>query len=61
MIEINNQHTIRIFFESQDKKSYTLEGKNMTCKPINITKTDLLKNITILGKVIEAKNKSAFK
>ena len=61
LIKINNQNTIRIFWESQDKKSYTLEGRNMSCKPILIQKSDLLNTITILGKVVEIKNRSAFK
>lgn len=61
LIKINNQNTIRVFWESQDKKSYTLEGRNMSCKPILIQKSDLLATITILGKVVEIKNRSAFK
>lgn len=61
LIKINNQNTIRTFWESQDKTSYTLEGRNMSCKPMNIKKSDLLNTITILGKVVEIRNRSAFK
>lgn len=61
LIEIDNQQTIRRFIESQDKTYYTLQGMNMTCKPINIKKEELQDRITILGKVIKVENKSAFK
>lgn len=61
LIKMNSQYTVRRFIESQDKKSYTLEGMNIACKTINISKSNLLTSITILGRVVEIKNKSAFK
>ena len=61
LIKMNNKRTIRTFLESQDKTSYTLEGRNIACKPIVIKKTTLPNELTILGKVVEVKNKSAFK
>lgn len=61
LIQINGQHTIRRFLESQDKTSYTLDATNVACKPISIKKSDLSNTLTILGRVVEIKNKSAFK
>ena len=61
LIKLNNQETIRRFLESQDKTYYTLVAMNVACKSIDIKKSDLLGTITILGKVVEAKNRSAFK
>lgn len=61
LIEINTQQTIRRFIESQDKTYYTLQGMNMTCKPINIKKEELQDKLIILGKVIKVENSSAFK
>lgn len=61
LIKMDTQYTVRRFIESQDKKSYTLEGMNIACKTINISKSNLLASITILGRVVEIKNKSAFK
>lgn len=61
LVEMNKQYTIRRFIESQDKTYYTLQGMNMSCKPINIKKEELQDKITILGKVVKAENQSAFK
>lgn len=61
LIEIDNQQTIRRFIESQDKTYYTLQGMNISYKPINIKKEELQEKITILGKVIRVENSSAFK
>ncbi len=61
LIKINNQNTIRRFVESQDKTYYTLDATNIACKPIDVKKADLFKTLTVLGRVVEIKNKSAFK
>ena len=61
LIKLNGQLTIRRFLESQDKTFYTLEGMNVACKTINVKKLDLSTTLVVLGKVVEVKNKSAFK
>ncbi len=61
LIQINGHHTIRRFLESQDKTYYTLNATNVACKPMDIKKSDLSNTLTVLGRVVEIKNKSALK
>lgn len=60
LINIDNKNTIRKFILSKDKKYYSLVAMNRCYKDIDISINDLDK-IKILGRVIESKNKSAFK
>lgn len=61
LLKINGTTTIRDVFESSDKQKYTLRGRNVLCKPIEISKDDFNKKITVLGRVVRAELSSAFK
>lgn len=61
LIELNNKKTIRKIVLSEDEEYYQLIGMNSYCKTIDISKELIGEQIKILGKVVEAKNKSAFK
>lgn len=60
LIKLNSKSTIRKIVESDDKTYYTLLAMNHGYKPINISKANIGK-ITIIGKVVKAENRSAFK
>lgn len=60
LINMDNKNTIRKFILDETKKYYKLIAMNGCYKDI-IIKKDELSKIKILGKVVQAKNKSAFK
>lgn len=60
LIKLNNSYTIRKIVESTDKTYYILSAMNYGYKPITIKKDDI-KKIKIIGKVVKAENRSAFK
>lgn len=61
LIELDNTTTVRDIFESVDKQSYTLRGRNVLCQPIDMNKDDFNKTITVLGRVVRVELSSAFK
>lgn len=61
LIKLNNKNTIRKIELSEDKTFYILVAMNAYYKVIQIPKDELYVQIQILGKVIKAENKSAFK
>lgn len=61
LIKLDNKTTIRKIVLSEDKTYYTLIAMNACYKTINIPKDTFYVQIQILGKVIKAENKSAFK
>lgn len=61
LIKLENKNTIRKIVLSEDKKNYILLAMNPHYKTIEIPKDEILDQIKILGIVVEAKNKSAFK
>ncbi len=60
LINIDNSTTIRKFILSEDKTYYTLIAMNGCYKNIDLKINDINK-IRILGRVVKAENKSAFK
>ena len=60
LINIENKNTIRKFILSDDKTYYKLLALNPMYKNIDLKITDISR-IKILGRVVESKNKSAFK
>ena len=61
LIKLANKNTIRKVELSEDKTFYALTAMNAYYKVINIPKDELYNEIQILGKVVKAENKSAFK
>ncbi len=60
LINIDNHNTIRKFILSEDKTYYSLVAMNGCYKNMDLKITDINK-IKILGRIIKAENKSAFK
>lgn len=60
LIILDNKKTIRKFILSSDKTYYSLVAMNGYYKNVDI-KTNEINKIPILGKVVQTKNKSAFK
>ncbi|MCI8655449.1 MAG: helix-turn-helix domain-containing protein [Clostridia bacterium] len=61
LIKLADKNTIRKIELNDDKTSYILTAMNAYYKVIQIPKDDFYLQIQILGKVIKAENKSAFK
>lgn len=61
LILLNKVKTIRKIESDEIKDNFTLIAMNAYYKKINIPKNNLYNQIQILGKVIKAENKSAFK
>ena len=60
LIILDNKTTIRKIITTEDKSYYELIAMNPCYKAVKIY-TDQISQITILGKVVKAENKSAFK
>lgn len=61
LIKLDNTNTIRKIVLNEEKNCYTLIAMNACYKTIDIAKDDFNNKIEILGKVVKAENKSAFK
>ncbi|MEI3355719.1 MAG: S24 family peptidase [Clostridia bacterium] len=61
LIKLAGKNTIRKIELSEDKAFYTLTAMNAYYKVINIPTDELYNQIQIIGKVVKAENKSAFK
>lgn len=61
LIKLAGKNTIRKIELSDDKSFYILTAMNAYYKVINIPTDNLYSEIQILGKVVKAENKSAFK
>lgn len=61
LIKLAGKNTIRKIELSEDKAFYTLTAMNAYYKVINISTDELYNQIQIIGKVVKAENKSAFK
>lgn len=61
LMKLNGKNTIRKIVLDKEKNIYHLVAMNTYCKTIDIPIHNIYNEIKILGKVIKAENKSAFK
>lgn len=61
LVKIENKKTVRKIVLNEDKTFYSLIAMNPRYKVIDISTEDIYSTIEIIGKVVKAENKSAFK